>query len=208
MSYQAISATTATLIAVLEESFSADAELAAYFAGGANRMVSPRTPQEMTEAEQGGVSLWLYRIERDPELLNQPPQRVDLSHRLRRPLPLKLHYLVTPVVPAADDVSNAPGTEQLLIGKVLQTFHDQPELAGSQLRRALEGTGTSVRVRLEPLDLPELTSVWDALDSSYQLCISYEVSVTLIASETEGTRVAPVDVVLPEDGLITAVSGP
>jgi hypothetical protein len=205
MSYQAIPATTTTLIGLLQQSFDDDAVLAGYFAaGGGSRVVSGRTPQEMGPANEEGVSVWLYHIERDPELLNQPPERVAADRLRRRPLPLRLHYLITPVVRDAADVGSAPDTEQLLIGKVLQTFHDLPEIAGSDLRGSLVGTGARLRVRLEPLGLPEIAAVWDALDSSYQLCIAYEVAVTLVDSETAAAPVAPVDVVEPEHGLIAA----
>jgi hypothetical protein len=207
MSYQAISATTTTLLGLLQQSFDDDALLAGFFAaGGGSRVVTARTPQEMETANEAGVSIWLYRIERDPELLNHPPERVAADRLRRRPLPLRLHYLVTPVVRDAADVGSAPGMEQLLIGKVLQTFHDLPELAGSDLRGSLTGTGARLRVRMEPLDLSEIAAVWDALDSSYQLCIAYEVAVTLVDSETAAAPVTPVDGVEPEHGLVTAAA--
>jgi hypothetical protein len=156
----------------------------------------------MGPAGEEGISVWLYHIERDPELLNQPPERLAPDRLRRRPLPLRLHYLITPVVRDAEDVGSSPGVEQLLLGKVLQTFHDLPELAGSDLRGSLTGTGARLRVRLEPLSLPEITAVWDALDSPYQLCVSYEVAVPLIESETAAAVVAPVDVIATEHGLI------
>lgn len=208
MSYQAISATTATLLALLEENFAADPLFAGFFAaggGGGNRVVSPRTPREMEQAQDTGLSVWLYQIARDPELLNRPRERIAADSLSRRPLPLRLHYLLTPVVQETEAGDNDPGMEQLIIGKVLQIFHDHPKLSGVQLRGSLIGTGTSVRVRLEPLDLEEITRVWDALESSYQLCVSYEVSVVMVASDSESARTAPVDAVEPEHGVIRAV---
>jgi hypothetical protein len=211
MSYEAISATTATLIALLEESFGADPLFAGFFAaggGGGNRVVSPRTPQEMGLAQDTGLSVWLYQIARDPELLNLPQERLTTDRSARRPLPLRLHYLLTPVVQDEDPGNNDPGMEQLIIGKVLQTFHDHPKLSGVQLRGSLTGSGTSIRVRLEPLALEEITRVWDALESSYQLCVSYEVSLVMVASDSESVRTAPVESVEPEHGLMREVAAP
>jgi len=52
------------------------------------------------------------------------------------------------------------------------------------------------------LTLEEITRVWDALDLSYQLCISYEVSVIPIASGQAARYERPVDSVIAEQGVI------
>ena len=52
------------------------------------------------------------------------------------------------------------------------------------------------------LELQEITRVWDALDLSYQLCISYEVSVIPIASARAARDERPVDSVITEYGVI------
>jgi hypothetical protein len=57
-------------------------------------------------------------------------------------------------------------------------------------------------MRLEPMSLEEITRVWDALEGSYQLSVSYEVSVVNITPELEPERVAPVEIAMPEYGLI------
>ena len=50
--------------------------------------------------------------------------------------------------------------------------------------------------------LDEIARVWDALEGSYQLCVSYEVSVVDIDSMLEAQAFTPVKVVMPEIGLI------
>jgi hypothetical protein len=210
MSYRAINATTLTLVDLLTAKFVADPLLRPFFDGGlgGNLVVSARTPQEMAEANnnQGGLSIWLYHITRDPELLNMPPRRIGPDTWEQRPLPLRLHYLMTPVANGGESSSNDPGLEQSIIGKVLQTLHDTPTLQGALLRGDLAGSGSSLAVRLEPMGLEEITRVWDALESSYQLCVSYEVSLVLVASDKEAERIAPVTVVEPEHGVIAEVS--
>ncbi len=57
-------------------------------------------------------------------------------------------------------------------------------------------------MRLETMSLDEITRVWDALEGSYQLSVSYEVSVVNIDSATEPVAANPVHVVLPRYGAI------
>ena len=204
MSYRFINASTMTVSALLSSNFEADTLLGPVFDSGlgGNMMVSARTPNEMADLDEAGLSVWLYRIARDPELLNLPPRRTGFDTFEYRPLPLRLHYLMTPVVNDIDHGGNDPGIEQLIIGKVLQTFHDNAVLNGSLLQGALIGTGSKLTIRLEPATLEEITRVWDALESSYQLCVSYEVSFVLLASEKEEELVVPVEIVEPEFGVI------
>ena len=63
-------------------------------------------------------------------------------------------------------------------------------------------------MRLEALSLEEITRVWEALEGSYQLSVSYEVSLVDIASDLEPEHVSPVQVVLPEYGIVVAPDGP
>ena len=58
-------------------------------------------------------------------------------------------------------------------------------------------------VRLETLSLDEITRVWEGLNGSYQLSVSYEVSVVDIDAAIEPQRVSPVLVGLTEFGLVS-----
>lgn len=206
--YTALRATTETLIDVLAQHLENDEELRDFFnpVDGGTMVVTASTPQEMATDNAAGLSVWLYRIDRDEQLLSHPPRRVAFDRIEKRRLPLRLHYLITPIVDAAQNGSG-PGMEQAILGKVLQTFHDHPLLSGALLSDDLVGTGTEIAVRLEPLGLEEITRVWDALEASYQLCISYEVSVVTVASDTEAADPVPVDVVAPEYGVAANVEG-
>ena len=208
MTYRSINATTVTIADLLTSHFSADPLLRSFFDGGlgGNMVVSTRTPREMADADEAGLSIWLYRIARDPELLNLPKRRTSDDTYEHRPLPLRLHYLMIPVVNDPGTSGNDPGLEQFIIGKVLQTLHDNPNIQGALLRGDLVGTGTTLTIRFEPMGLEEVTRVWDAMESSYQLCISYEVSLVMLESDKEVERIAPVESVEPEYGVITGVS--
>lgn len=208
MTYRAINATSQTITNLLKTHLESDPALKLLFDSGlgGSMVVSPRTPQEMEQADNTGLSVWLYRIARDPELMNYPKRRTGFDTYEYRPLPLRLHYLMTPVVTETDTSANDPGIEQFIIGKVLQTLHDHPQVKGSLLRGDLVNTDTTLTFRLEPLGLEEITRVWDALESSYQLCISYEVSMVMITSDQEQQRITPVKKVEPEYGVVTGES--
>jgi hypothetical protein len=155
-----------------------------------NYRVLLENPEEMKNTK--GLSVWLYRVERDDHTLNMPPKKVNTSHIERIPLPFRLHYLVTPLVKGTTE------TEQTILGRVLQCLHDNP---------VIRGTGSALvelNLRLEPLSLEEITRVWDALGRSYQLSVSYEVSVVYIESGKQPEEISPVEVLMPEYGVIVS----
>lgn len=197
--YTALRATSRTLAKFLETKFQADPLLSGFFGGG--MVVSLATPQEMDEKPAEGLSVWLYRIIRDEQRLNDPPVRISATELQPPPLPVRLHYLITPVT---NQQTGDPETEQLILGKVLQLFHSQSVLRGADLQAEFSGTETELRVRLEPQSLEEVTRVWEALEGSYQLSVSYEVSVVNIMPELEPEQVSPVMISMPEYGLIVS----
>lgn len=192
--------TSASLRALLETRLSADPEVQALLPPGGTLLVSLNNPEEMSEAQEQGLSVWCYRVLHDEHLLNAAPRRVG-PDRLRLPaLPVRLHYLMTPVFERTQGVS-APEFEQTLLGKVLQLFHEQPTLRGADLNGVLAGHDLELRIRLESLSLEEVTRVWDALERSYQLCVSYEVAVVPVDARRDIASGPPVTVVAPELGL-------
>jgi hypothetical protein len=199
--YTALSATTKTLQGHLDSTFKADPFLGGlgFFGGGGAMVVSPHTPQEMIDKNIQGLSVWLYRVIRDPERLNDPSERIAWDQIKPPPLPLRLHYLMTPIADRQINVS--PDTEQKILGKVLQTFHSLSQLRGVDLKGDFEGTQAELRVRLEPMSLEEITRVWEALKGSYQLSVSYEVTLVNIDSANEPEKISPVAVALPEYGV-------
>lgn len=161
------------------------------------------TPWEMTGARIG-LSVWLYQIVREESTLNRPPRRIAADLLQPVPLPVKLHYLLTPVTNSTADDSLE--TEQVILGKTLQSFHVHPQLMGTDLRDDYEGTDAVITVRLETLSLEELSLVWDAQNIAYRTSLSYEITVVDVDPDVEPTIAAPVRIPLPEIGEI--VGGP
>jgi hypothetical protein len=178
--YTAIKAASQTMQAILQSALDLE------FPGALHVPVSLKTPKEMRN--QKGLSVWLYRVVRNEFLLNQPPMRLDPLRYRRTPLPVNLHYLVTPLM--ADDSE----TEQQVLGKVLQVFYDHPIARGIDLKGGLDTATVELRVTLETLTLEEITRVWHALQSQagYQLSVSYEVQVIEIDSALAPDLAPPV----------------
>ena len=200
--YSSLYATSETLRHRLEVAMTTDIGpngLGTFFSG-AQRVVALSTPEEMRLAGQQGLSVWLYRVVRDEFRLNDPPTIRPLSgggvEIVPPPLPLRLHYLLTALA------SSAPDTEQRILGRALQTMHSRPIRSGADLQAELIGTSAEVHTRLEALSLDELSLVWQALDGSFQLCVSYEVTLVNIDSSADPDPATLVQTVQPRYAVI------
>src|SRR5574341_483971 len=105
--YQALFATSETIRKYITDHIAA---LATGF------QVYLNTPQEIRVSKGQGISVWLYRVVRDAERLNDPPERLGWSQLRTPPLPLKLHYLITPVTGTELSPLGSPQDEQRLLG--------------------------------------------------------------------------------------------
>jgi hypothetical protein len=201
--FTALRATSSTLAELLRSHFIADANLRLLFdpGSGGTMVVSLNSPQEMTENSEQGVSLWLYRVVKDGERMNDSMERISRTQMRRRPLPLSLQYLVTPIVTARDN-HGSPETEQTILGKIIQILHDHPILSGASLKDDFLGTDAEIHIRLESLSVDETARIFDALERSYQLSLSYQVSMVMIDSEHEPLTASEVHVSAPDYGLI------
>jgi hypothetical protein len=197
--------TSVSLKTLIENTLSADPEVQALLPPGDTLKVSLNTPDEMEEAGEQGISLWLYRVVRDDNRLNAPPIRTAPDRLRPPPLPMRLHYLVTPLFERLHGLA-APEVEQTLLGKVLQLFYETPQLRDGMLLGVLAGHDLEITVRLETLSLDELARVWDSLDRSYRLSLAYEVAVVPIQSRRAIVSGPPVGTFLPEYGVAAEVA--
>ncbi|CAG1769959.1 hypothetical protein BAC2_00710 [uncultured bacterium] len=149
--------------------------------------ISLSSPRELrSDTPTTAVSLWLYQVERNAELLNQPRRRTESDTELHRPFPLNLLYLVTPL-------AQQTLREHALMGRILQVFHSSPIVdPRSLLDPADLAELFALRISFQPLSLEELTRVWDALKEPYQLSASYLIQLVQIDSLLEADRVSPV----------------
>lgn len=152
-----------------------------------NVIVDLRSPKQMREDnDAAGISLWLYQVTRDSDMLNEPQLRVSRDRVRRKPLPVHLHYLVTPIRPSQED-------EHVLLGRVLQVLQDHSELGPADLAEPLRSESTDYRIVLEALSLEEVSRIWNALQEPYRLSVSYLAQMVRIDSLREPIRSAPVE---------------
>jgi uncharacterized protein DUF4255 len=155
------------------------------FAGTQVELRSPKeigTPAGTTKI----LSLWLYRVRRFDELENAPPRIRSDGRIVRAPLPVVLHYLVTPL--AADEL-----TRHRLLGNAMQALHDQAQLGTEFLRPGLLGPDDGpVGIHFEQQSFEDATRVWHALQHPYQLSVSYLVQYVPLESLRSSARAPPV----------------
>lgn len=203
----AIRAASETLRSVLQDSMVADPILRTLFAAPGASVVSLRNPDEMSVLGESGLSVWLYRVVRDEQRLNAPPERIAPDRLRPTPLPVRLHYLIAPVIGA--EGAGAPiETRHQILGAVLQTFHERPLLSGVLLAGDFAGTSVELAARLENPELESLARLWDSLDAGYQLSLSYEVSVVSISGSQPEALAQEVRIALSEIGTAHLVTTP
>jgi hypothetical protein len=143
------------------------------------------SPKRMQEENETGISLWLYRVNREADTLNRPPERVAPNRLRQQPLPLTLYFLITPMLAQPQD-------EQAVLGKVVQVLNDSAILRGAQVGPVLGADGTELHIALDGLTLEELARVWDVLKEPYQLSVCYIVQTVAIDSDLDGAVRPPV----------------
>lgn len=205
--YTAIRASANSVAAAVRAALEADPILGPRFDPGQGGLmrVSQLTPQEMADQNIDGLSVFVYQIVVDEQSRNRPAERVPPNGERPAPLPLRLRILFTPVV-ANLDPDFAPAVEHEIIGKVIETWHSQPFLRGAALVDELAGTDTQFAMRIEPLDIEAISRIWDVLEESYQLCVSYELGLVEIESALAELPTALVANVAAPVGIIAGVA--
>ncbi len=140
-----------------------------------------KSPKEIKD--DGGstnkVSIFLYQILENYYLKNEEPQRISDTELKSPPLSLDLLYLVTPY---SDDKTQ----EKIILGKVMQIFHDNAVLTGTVLQGSLAGTDEEIKLLFNPISLDDLTKRWSAFQEvAYRLSVSYMVTPVKIDSTRE-----------------------
>jgi hypothetical protein len=130
------------------------------------------------------LSLFLYQVTENAYLKNEEMQSLNTKKLKYPPLTLSLFYLVTPNTPNRNN-------DHIILGKVMQIFHDNSILRGSALHENL--VGEELKLILNPLSVDDLNKLWNVISKSktYKLSVCYEVTPVAIESmrEREVTRV-------------------
>lgn len=124
--------------------------------------------------------LYLYHVSVDPHLRNQPnlPDPNSAAQFIRPPLPLQLKYLFVPL-------SSEEGDNQIMLGRVLQHFHDAPSFIpapGTALATHRGGVPARIRVRPDITGFEALSALWSALAEPFRLSVGFMVDVIAVDS--------------------------
>jgi len=129
---------------------------------------------------QAQVSVFLYNITELSSMRNQPQDSTKPPTLLN----LKLQYLITPLTENAEE-------DQIILGKIMQTFAETPVLRGADLQGNLKESGEDLRITLDTLEVEDLNKLWTMLAAPYKLCVSYAVQPIRIQAATKPAQ-APV----------------
>ncbi len=201
--YKVIAAIGDTLRDMLWEALRTDSEIGQLFQS--KQDIVFRNPAEAMHNTSNRLSLWLYQINENEFVKNQPPIRGKDPKLLKRaPLALTLSYLITPLATLLSADSTGRDEDHLIIGKVMQVFHDCSTLI---VRDTINQSAEELRINLKRLTLEELTRVWDALREPYRLSLCYQVQVPTIDSNTEivTSRVVECDLDYRDNGSTSVV---
>ncbi len=176
--YNAISDVGKTLIKLLWDNIKDDSHVSSIIES--EDQITLSSPDESDKK----LSLFLYQVTENAYLKNEEMQSLNSKKLKYPPLTLSLFYLVTPHTQNMDSV-------HIILGKVMQIFHDNSILKGSVLQDSL--VGDELRLILNPLSMDELNKIWTVISKTktYKLSVCYEVTPVAIDSmrEREVTRV-------------------
>jgi len=135
-----------------------------------------RGPRELELSNVDSVvSLWLHRVESQPDLLNRPPPRSDASHEFHTQTPVELCLHATPL-------NSDAGTRLLLTGRIAQIFTDHRRLSGADLVGSLAGSTTTLQLGMEQLGAYELNLLWSSQHTYLRVGIGLRLEGVVIDS--------------------------
>jgi hypothetical protein len=182
-SWNAIAATSRAILGLLEDAYPRDG-----FGRLSFTLVQPSDFGEEADFADG-YTLCLYRVVPGSQR-NLPPRMAPDGRRYRPSLPVDLHYLLTPWGESVEK-------QQMLLGWGMRRLEDESVLPAGVLNRHLREADVfhpdeAVELVLDPLPLPDFTSIWDKLKPAMQTSVTYAARGVRIDSELEIREGEPV----------------
>ena len=170
--YTAIADVGKTLIKLLWDNIKEDSHVSSIIES--DDQITLSSPDESDKK----LSLFLYQVTENAYLKNEEMQSLNTTKLKYPPLTLSLFYLVTPHTQNMASV-------HIILGKVMQIFHDNSILKGSILQDSL--VGDELRLILNPLSMDEQNKIWTVISKTktYKLSVCYEVTPVAIDSMRE-----------------------
>jgi hypothetical protein len=175
-SYLAIAAVARTLLRLIEQ------ECPREDFSGTPSFVLFQSHDFGSAAITEGFSLMLYRVTVN-NARNQPPRRLPDGSRKRPPLPVDLHFLVTPWAGEAE-------RQLRLLGWVMRFLEDNALLAANELNTALSRRGRPVfepdemvELSCDPPGIADYLGLWDKYKARWQTSVTYVARMVRLDSE-------------------------
>jgi hypothetical protein len=132
--------------------------------------ITARSPNKARD-DGGGrqLNLFLYQVTEDRLGTN-----VGHGAENRTRLSLNLYYLVSAYGPDDHEMNSAC---HAVLTEAMRVLHDHPVVFLGQQRNM---NPTPIHVALHPLTLDDLSKLWAAFQTPYQLSVAYEVSSVLV----------------------------
>jgi len=127
------------------------------------------------EHSQAKISLYLYQTLPNAHINNRQLIPSNNGEQHYPPLSLNLFYLLTPL-------DSSPETCLLILGRAMQILAAHPIIRNHFLDSELRPDPPEVRLTLNPLNLEEMTRIWNAFNQPYRLSVCYQVQVISIDS--------------------------
>ncbi len=188
---------------ILFEGMNGTEELGNRFTSHSNiSLDSPAALDESNGAASSQVllSLYLYQVLPDPHLNNRPLTANGSGQQHYPPLSLHLSYLLTPMSTSAEE-------NLLIMGRSLQVLAAYPVRGANFLDSLLRPARPEMRITLNPLNLEEVTRLWNTFNRPYRLSACYEVHGVSIDSLRHPVEEEPVETSLVDVHQIMAEGG-
>ena len=148
-----------------------------------------------------GISLYLYRVAVSTARRNLPSKTLPDGRKLRPPLPLDLHYLMTPWAKTAV-------RQHRILGWAMRVLEDTPILPASLLNHYGPEPDTfrpdeTVDVINEPITLQDIYNLWEIAKHNVQVSIAYVARVVPIDSLEFEVEAPPVQTRVIDVGKVT-----
>ena len=129
-----------------------------------------------------GFSLMLYRVTVN-NARNQPPRRLPDGTRRRPPLPVDLHFLLTPWAAEAE-------RQLRLLGWAMRFLEDHSLLPANELNHSLSRRGLAVfdpeemvELSCDPPGIADYLGLWDKYKARWQTSVTYVARLVRLDSE-------------------------
>lgn len=146
------------------------------------------SPGEIKAAEDPPrLCLFLYHVAENPHLKNRGMERITDERSKYPSLYLDLHYMLIPYESSnITDKTDKTVEEHRVLGRSMQTFHDNAILRDPVLKGGLAGKGLEIKLTQNPVSLDEMVKLWQAFQTKpYKPSVCYLVTPVAVESNLE-----------------------